>query len=331
MAKKKSSASKKKDDEKKAEESEEEEAKKEEDEEEESKSDDEKSDKEEEEEDKKEKKSYFGESVKEGDLLKLEMVGETIPTPTEKHPIVFQATNLEDAKRMSSFDPKKANMYTPELVMVGKEGFVLDKVNEELQNMKYGEEKELELEPEDAFGKRDPANIEKMGRRKFMSIAGKAPRLGMEFQDKQGRHGHVIRIDQGRIRVDFNHPLAGRKVKYIIKPVERLDDFQDKVYAFMERRMQGVVPDLFKLDHKEDENLINIEVPQYYAFQQNIGYAEYGVAHELQEYLDLETVNFVHSFKKPEPPKDEEEDNGDAEEQEENEKDEDKKDEDSEE
>lgn len=249
-----------------------------------------------------EKKPYYGEEIKKGDLIKLDMMGSTVPTAIESKSIVFQASNLEDAKKMASYDPKKPHLYTPELVLVGEKGFVLDKIDEELQKMKYGEEKTIILEPKDAFGDRDPTKIEKMAPHKFIKVMNSAPKLGAEYHDEKGRHGTVISMDQGRIRVDFNHPLAGRKVQYKVKAIERIEKIEDKVLAFLGRRMQGTLPELFKVDYKEAEKVIDITVPEYFAFQQNIGYAEFGSAYDLQNYMKVETVNFIHQFKKrPEP------------------------------
>lgn len=249
-----------------------------------------------------EKKPYYGEDIKKGDLIKLDMMGSTVPNAIESKSIVFQASNLEDAKKMASYDPKKPHLYTPELVLVGEKGFVLDKIDAELQKMKYGEEKIVVLEPKDAFGDRDPSKIEKMAPHKFIKVMNTPPKLGAEYHDEKGRHGTVISMDQGRIRVDFNHPLAGRKVQYKLKALERIDKFEDKVLAYLGRRMQGTLPDLFKIDYKEAEKTIDITVPEYFAFQQNIGYAEFGSAYDLQNYLKVDIVNFIHQFKKrPEP------------------------------
>ncbi|MHA1297941.1 MAG: FKBP-type peptidyl-prolyl cis-trans isomerase [Candidatus Helarchaeota archaeon] len=255
----------------------------------------------EEEEEKNKTPSYYGEPIKKGDLIRLEKVGSTIPTATEKKSIVFEATNLEDAKKMPNFDPQKAQLYTPELVLVGEKGFILDKLADELLNMKYGEERTIILEPKDAFGERDPKKIEKIGINKYKKIMKKEPRLGAEFYDEKGRHGTVIFVDQGRVRIDFNHPLAGRKVKYKIKAIERIDGLENKIKAFIMRNIPNSIVSMFEINIDEDKNEVNIKIPEYLTMQQNLGYAEFIIAYELQNYLKLGTVNFIHSFEKREP------------------------------
>ena len=254
---------------------------------------------------KEEEKAFFGKPVKKGDLIKLDLMGKTVPTTIDKKSVVFQASNLEDAKQLINFDPQKAQLYTPELVLVGEKGFVLDKIAEELENgkIKYGEEVLIKMEPKDAFGDRDIKKIEKMSFKKFIKSQNEKPRLGMDYHDEKGnRHGTVVYADQGRIRVDFNHPLAGRPVEYKIKAVDKIEDFNEKVMAFLERSMQGIVADQFKIDFDKKESILSIEVPQFFAFQQQIGYAEFRASYELQQYMEIETVNFIHSFKKPKAP-----------------------------
>ncbi|MBN2157646.1 MAG: hypothetical protein JW776_16485 [Candidatus Lokiarchaeota archaeon] len=251
----------------------------------------------------KKKIGYIGQLVKKGDLIKLDLLGKTVPTATDKTTVTFQVSNEEDAKKLPNYDPEKSHLYTPELVLVGeKSGVIFDKLGEMLASgeLKYGDEKTVVLDPKDAFGERDPKNIEKMSYKKFMAIAKDKPRLGMEFRnEKTGKTGTVITVDQGRIRVDFNHPLAGRKVEYRLKPLERIDEFEDKVFAYISRRIPGVEEDKFKLDYNKSENKLDIGTPDFFGLQQNIGMTEFYVAYDLQNNLDIDTVNFIHSYKKP--------------------------------
>ncbi|MHA1821844.1 MAG: FKBP-type peptidyl-prolyl cis-trans isomerase [Promethearchaeota archaeon] len=264
--------------------------------------------KEEKQKDKKEEKQeekkpdYIGQPVKEGDLLKVDLLGRTIPDAVNSHVVYFQASNAEDAKKLPNYDPKKSYLYTPELVIAGKPGFLLDKLTDELLKMKYGEEKWVQLEPEDAFGAKKAENFDRMSYKKFIQIAGEKPRLGMEFKNKKtGKTGYVVSVDQGRIRVDYNHPLAGRKVEYRIKPLERIDGLEQKVMAFLERRLQASFTTFLKLSFEEDNTIVNIEVPSFLAVQEGLGYAEFSVSYEIQEYLGIEKVKFIHVFEKQPP------------------------------
>ena len=254
----------------------------------------------------KKKSGYIGQKVKNGDLLKLDLLGKTVATAIEKTPVTFQVSNIEDAKKLPNFDPEKSHLYTPELILVGeKNSSIFEKLGDTLASgdMKYGDEKTVVLDAKDAFGDRDPKNIEKMSYKKFMAIAKEKPRLGMEFQDqKTNKRGTVIFVDQGRIRVDFNHPLAGRKVEYRLKPLERIDKFEDKVFAFISRRIPGLEQDKFNLDFNKKDNALNITTPDFFGLQQGVGMSEFYASYDLQNNLDIGTVNFIHSYKKPPTP-----------------------------
>lgn len=252
------------------------------------------------------KTGYIGQKVKKGDLIKLDLLGKTVPSAIDKTAVTFQVSNMDDAKKLPNFDAEKAHLYTPELVLVGeKSGTVFEKIGNLLESgkIKYGDEETLILDPKDAFGVRDPKNIEKMSYKKFMAIAKEKPRLGMEFRnEKTGKTGQVIFVDQGRIRVDFNHPLAGRQVEYRVKPLERIDKFEDKVFAFISRRIPGLEQEKFPIDYKKSEKTLNITTPDFFGLQQGVGMQEFYIAYDLQNNLEIETVNFVHSYKKPPAP-----------------------------
>lgn len=246
-----------------------------------------------------EQKPYYGEPIKEGDMIKLEKMGRTLPDAIHNKSIVFEASTIEDAKQMPNFDPQKAHLYTPELIIVGKKGYLLDKLDEELKTMKYGEEKLISLEPKDAYGERDFKNIEIMSRKKFLTVAKKAPQLGMDFHDeKKNRHGQVVSVDQGRVRVDYNHPLAGKKVEYKLKAIERIDEFDDKVKALVERLIPNIPENMLSIKYDENTKLLTVVLPSYVTFQQQLGYIEYQLSYDLQTILDVGDVHFVHEFKK---------------------------------
>ena len=49
-----------------------------------------------------------------------------------------------------------------------------------------------------------------------------------------GRIGKVISVSGGRILVDFNHPLAGKKLIYDIKILKKIEDQNEKTKSFID-------------------------------------------------------------------------------------------------
>ncbi len=46
--------------------------------------------------------------------------------------------------------------------------------------------------------------------------------------------GRVLSVSGGRIRVDFNHPLAGKKLEYEVEVKEKITNAKEKIMAIME-------------------------------------------------------------------------------------------------
>jgi peptidylprolyl isomerase len=228
----------------------------------------------------------------------VDILGKTIESDPKAN-IVFQASNPEDAKLLLNYDEKKANEYTPDLAIVGKKGFLMEKIDENIKGMKFFEEKVIRLEPKDAFGERDGKKIEMMNANKFKKDMNEEPRPGATYRDKKGRTGTVIKMGQGRIIVDFNHPLAGKTVEYKVKVIDRLENFDSQVKGFIDRRLPGAMTDLFTITQDKEKKILDIEIPQAYLFQQNLIYFKFGLSMDLQEHLpDVQTVRFIEKFEK---------------------------------
>ncbi len=246
--------------------------------------------------------------VKEGDMVFVDILGKTIEEDPKRN-IIFQASNPTDAQMLPNYDPKKIEQYVPDLAIIGKQGFIDDKVNEMITSgIKFFEEKIVQLEPLDAFGERVGNKIEKVSAKQFKKDMNEEPRPGAQYKDKKGRTGTVLRAAQGRLLVDFNHPLAGKKIEYKIKVVDLIDGFDNQVKALLGRRMPGLdtILNEFKIKLDKKESVLEIELPQMFVFQiaQQQGglYFKMGASMDIQEHLDVETVKFVEVYAKPPTP-----------------------------
>ena len=59
------------------------------------------------------------------------------------------------------------------------------------------------------------------------------PFVGMPLS-LDGQHGIVRTVDGGRVRVDFNHELAGKDIIYEIEIVDTIDDNVEKIKGLIE-------------------------------------------------------------------------------------------------
>ena len=162
--------------------------------------------------------------MKEGDFLKIEYVGKIADTDE-----IFDLTDGELAKKNGIHN--EGQKYGPVLVIVGS-GMVIPGVDDKLREMKKGEEKEFDVTPDNAFGKRDVKKIKIVSTTSF--IRQKINPVPGAYVDINGRKAKIQSVSGGRVRVDFNHPLAGKTLRYKVKIAEDIREPVDKVKSIMD-------------------------------------------------------------------------------------------------
>jgi len=157
--------------------------------------------------------------MQKGDFVEIEFIGRIAATGE-----VFDVTSAEEAKKAGVYNDKQN--YGPALVIIGA-GMVVPGVESQLKEMKPGEEREFEVKYEQAFGKRNPKLLKIISRSKFLE-KNINPVPGL-FVDIDGMQARIRNVSGGRVVVDFNHPLAGRDLKYKVKIVRQIKDALEKV------------------------------------------------------------------------------------------------------
>lgn len=162
--------------------------------------------------------------MKEGEFVKVDYVGRISGTNQ-----VFDSTSEEVARKEGAYNEKYR--YGPVLVIIGS-GMIVPGVDEELKKMKPGEERSVDVSPEKGFGKRDVRNIRIVSRANF--IRQKINPVPGEFVEINGRQAKIQSVSGGRVRVDYNHPLAGKDLRYRIKIVQVIEKPLEKIRAIMD-------------------------------------------------------------------------------------------------
>lgn len=85
--------------------------------------------------------------------------------------------------------------------------------------MKKGEEKEVTIEPKEAYGPHNPKLIQNIPRDK-MPQAKPGMILVMQLPNGLKVPVQVIKETEKEVVIDVNHPLAGKKLKFKIKILE---------------------------------------------------------------------------------------------------------------
>jgi len=235
----------------------------------------------------KEEEVHYENAVNKGDFIMLEMTG-----TAEETGEVFETTSEETARERGIHSEERT--YGPRLVIVG-DGFVLRGLDSRLPGTPFGEEKEIEVPAGEAFGERNPANVQTIPYRVLRS-KGVNPAVGAELEI-DGRPAVVRSVGAGRVQVDYNHPLAGRKILYKVKVTEHITDDKKKYEALIGRRFLGVEASAFEV--KKTKKKLRVGVPEKIFFGENIQIAKRGVALDILKYFPgLDEVEYYETVKR---------------------------------
>ena len=234
-----------------------------------------------------EKEVHYENAVNKGDFIMVDMTGSSVETGE-----VFDTSSEETAQVEGLFE--EGRTYGSRLVIVG-DGYVLRGLDEKLPGTAFDEDVEIEIAPQDAFGERNPEDLETVPYRVLRS-KGINPYVGAELEI-DGRSAIVRSVGAGRVQVDYNHPLAGRNIVYKLKVVEHIIDEKDKMRALLGRRFLGVETTEFKL--KKTKKKLRIGIPDQIFFGENIQIAKRGVALDLLRYFEeIEEIEYYESIKR---------------------------------
>jgi FKBP-type peptidyl-prolyl cis-trans isomerase 2 len=138
-------------------------------------------------------------TIKKGDKVKVEYEGKledgTVFDSTEKHggePLEFE---VGGGQMIPGFD--KA-----------------------VEGMDKGQEKDIKLEPSDAYGDHNPALIKDIPKENVPENVTVGAILGMNLPNGQQIPAKVIKMGDKSVTIDLNHPLAGKKLQFHVKVVD---------------------------------------------------------------------------------------------------------------
>jgi FKBP-type peptidyl-prolyl cis-trans isomerase 2 len=99
-----------------------------------------------------------------------------------------------------------------ELEVVIGYGQLLPKIEQSLMGLAIGEQRLLELQPEEAFGKHDASKVVEIDREEFPESVAPGDLYDTESSDGTMASLKVLEVHDDYVLVDMNHPLAGAPV-----------------------------------------------------------------------------------------------------------------------
>lgn len=139
---------------------------------------------------------------------------------------------VEYKLRLESFDGElveETRENEPEVFVVGDDS-MLEIFENQLVGKEAGEDFRIEISAQDAFGDYDPEALIEFTEEEFYELVGEDEgdfELGAYFpmEDDEGNHydGFITEMEENRVVVDFNHPLAGENLFFTGKVIEVSD------------------------------------------------------------------------------------------------------------
>lgn len=102
------------------------------------------------------------------------------------------------------------------------DGTLLQTLDLALIGLAAGDRETLDVAPEHAFGARSEELVRSVDRADFPAEMTLAPGTVVGFTDAGGEEvaGTVLAVEDQAVRVDFNHPLAGHRIRYRVEILE---------------------------------------------------------------------------------------------------------------
>jgi FKBP-type peptidyl-prolyl cis-trans isomerase SlyD len=118
----------------------------------------------------------------------------------------------ENGKVIESNKGKEAMSY------IHGKGQIIPGLEKELSGMKVGEEKKVQVKPEDGYGPVNPEAFQEISKDKLPPEALKVGTMLMaQGPQGQGIPARVHEIKDNTVIMDFNHPMAGKTLSFDIK------------------------------------------------------------------------------------------------------------------
>ncbi len=222
----------------------------------------------------KEKIAATSPTIDSGDFILVDLIGRTHDDRK-----LFDTTKADVAKADGVYNEE--TVFQPKLLIVGQ-GWILPGIDEALLGMKVGETKNIVLEPEKAFGVRDPKQVRTIPRGRIKSEEKVARGMRIRMGNQTGTIRH---IGGGRVTIDFNPPLASRIVDYEITVIQKFDALKDKLDALVSRRFYGVEPKAFSISAHGKTVTITLNPDPRILLSQSLQIQKLGITHDIETYL----------------------------------------------
>ncbi len=223
-------------------------------------------------------------AIKNGDMVRVDYEAYLVDDD-----ILFDTSKEDKAQDAGIFNEKYK--YAPMPVSVGS-GKIFAGFEQAIEGAEVGVEQEVTIPPELGAGERDPKLTEIFPLREFIKKEVQ-PYPGLEV-NIGNRRGTIVSVSAGRVRVDFNNPLAGKTLLYKFTVTELIEDPVEKAKALLD--LNFGTSDDFEFVVKEDS--VDVTLSEVCKFDQSWPMARFRLVSDLRETFGVDTVRFIEVWSK---------------------------------
>jgi FKBP-type peptidyl-prolyl cis-trans isomerase SlyD len=98
-------------------------------------------------------------------------------------------------------------------------GHIIPGLEHQLYDMVIGDEKQVSIAPADGYGHPDPSAFMDVPRNAFPTDVPLELGTTLELKDRSGHpaHARIDSVTEDNVRLDMNHPLAGKRLEFAVK------------------------------------------------------------------------------------------------------------------
>jgi len=183
---------------------------------------------------------------------------------------------------------QEGRTYSPMVCVVGS-GNLIPGFEAALAEAKANKEVEVVIQPADAYGEKDPAEIETISIDKLVRAVQDPNSLYIGAPvNIGGRQGYLSYLAAGRARIDYNHPMAGKTLKYSFKIVKVVEGKDEQVMALLE---SNTGHSDFQVSFDGDD--LNITIPQTMLFDTNAAMMKFRLVTIIRDAVECGKVSFI--------------------------------------
>jgi peptidylprolyl isomerase len=220
-------------------------------------------------------------------LVKVKDTGETVYTTSE-----------EEAKKAGIFNERE--IYKPELIIIGSNE-VTKGFEKALRENEVGQEKEVEIPPEEGYGQRDLTKVKVFSIKRLAekNVNVEEIKVGSSVE-VDGKIGIVRAITSGRVTIDFNPPLAGKTLVYKFKILKKIEDDKEKIVSLLGRWFPRIDESKFEVNLSDSE--VTIKIPPEIFYVEGLQLIKRTLFSSVTKYVPkVERVVFIEAYEKEKP------------------------------